>query len=253
MNLPETACFLQQIDILKPAYFEWRQRTADKQAAAHDKTPPQIMGQMVGALADTLAEITPAEAGDAIDAISEGKLSFVDRGANGQDFPAWAELGDRVRRWVMEQRSQKKSTRLAIARDPREAPRYRCLNCRDTGVVLVFNVFFVREFRSLFEAYNGACPKNFREICQHFATMHHGKHVTLPLSHVGICNCDGDQSHMCRAQLSDWMAGRMKSGRYPRGGTFEWRPDKCPIYPDGTDPGMFKALADWYASNPELF
>lgn len=251
MNLPETACFLQQVDILKPAYFEWRQRTAEKQAASHDKTAPQIMGQLVGALADVLADVTPSEAGDAIDAIGEGKLAFVDRGANGQDFPAWADLGERVRRWVMEQRAQQKAVK--IHRDPDAQPRYRCLNCRDGGVVVVFNVFFVREFRPVFETLGHKCPPNFRQTCNHFATMHHQKHVTLPLSHVGICNCDGDKTHICRAQLSDWLAGRLKAGRYPRGGTFEWKPEKCPIFPDGTDQGMFKALADWYASYPELF
>lgn len=251
MNLPETACFLQQVDILKPAYFEWRQRTAEKQAASHDKTPPQIMGQLVEALSKELADISSSEAGDAIDAISEGKLTFVERGANGQDFPAWAELGARVRRWALEQRSQRKA--IKVHRDDSNGPRYACLNCRDTGVVLVFNVFFVREFRPVFDTFGGAMPKDFRQQCQRFASMHHKNHATLPLSHVGICDCHGEQTQICRQQLADFKAGRLKSGRYPRGGLFEWRPEKCPIYPDGTDRGMFDALADWYAGNPELF
>lgn len=241
MNLQETACFVQQIDVIKPRYFEWRQAIAEQQAAAHDKTPPQIMGQLVEALSNELAELSSGEAGDAIDAITEGKLQLAE----------WADLGQRVRSWVVEQRAQRKASKLH--RDPADQPRYRCLNCRDTGVVLVFNVFFVREFRRVFEALGDKCPPNFRRTCNHFATMHHGKHVTLPLSHVGICDCDGDRSQYNRQQLSDWEAGRLKQGRYPIGGTFEWKPAKCPIFPDGTDEGMFEALAKWYAANRELF
>lgn len=241
MNLPECAQFVQLIDVARPNYNEWRLKKAAELSKSHGMTTEAAMSQMLRSIATELESVTPDEAQDVIEAVQSGQFAT----SFWSDFPAES------RAFVKQLRSQRAASARYQSRE--DEPRYNCLDCRDSGVVVVFNGFFVREFRATFAAMNGKCPRDFRQQCTAFARINAKNHC-VPLTHVGLCNCSCRRQMILAAELDKFLSGNRKGGQPPACGTFRWKPEICPVHPDGTNQSMFDALKKWYVDHPgDLF
>lgn len=233
MTYAETVDLVRQFGRFQPAYLGWQSEHAAKMAAQNGTKPQDEARAMLASMARTLAEVTTDEAAAALAAMEAGTLAV----------PPFGTLALAIRSHAMGERS----ARRAAERYDSE-PRYRCLACRDTGLVEVLNVDFVERFRATFARYQrdgfpprwvGAAYTTWRLACRG------------PMRHSALCGCDCRMAAVLRRELADFRDGTRrvngKAAGLPACGNAEYDPQRQPLANAGAS--LAETLAAWYAAH----
>lgn len=225
---------LETIDRMRPPYVEWRVAQAKKLAAAHGTTDREELRAMIDSFARTLAEIETDEAAAVVEGMELGRVAM----------PFWSELATAIRSSVMDDRH----SRRAAERSEREkSPRYKCLDCQDSGAVMVFYPPFIEWIRQRFEAYQASgFPLMWFENASRewYCKLNQGE-VKGPAEVSVACCCDGDNARIYQRQVSVMREtrGTAKPKRAAHPGV--WNPERQQL-----SKGLPEdELAAWYADH----
>lgn len=133
---------------------------------------------------------------------------------------------------------------------------YRCLTCRDEGLLVVINPSFMREYRGSFEfdVSEGRGAVGVYDRMKRFWRYHPEFPRLGPINHTAICNCGGDRSEVLRAELAKFRRGerinREKKNTPPAAGQ-QWHPGLSPPWPGPVDSAIWEAISGFY--NGRLF
>lgn len=138
MDLNATRRVMQRLAEAAPGWLNWRAETLEQQAEFASVPATEAARRMTELWQRNLADVQEQHALAAVDRLAIGEARL----------PPFGELPQHIRA---------EARRLAEATAPRpalayaaEGPRFRCLDCRDTGWVEVLNPAFVRRFRREF-------------------------------------------------------------------------------------------------------
>jgi hypothetical protein len=99
---------------------------------------------------------------------------------------------------------------------------YACLDCRDSGIVVVFSPEFVIDYRDYFEQENGVLPDGWYGVAYSWwRAKEQG-----PMVHVALCDCRSPRAIRLRAQLAIWNEDKGKRPKEQRRRT----PPACGLY-----------------------
>lgn len=235
MNHNETVDFVTQFARFQPSFADWQSKEANVLAARAGTTAVVESRAMLASMSRTLRNVTTDEAAGALAAMEEGRL----------DVPPFGSLALSVRGWAMNERSGK---RRAEGYDRENEQKFRCITCRDTGMVEVLNPSFVEWFRGTFAGYEAnGFPADWRGAAyREWRTQRKG-----PLRHSALCSCDCERARIMRDELEAYRKGeRRLKGEVlgpPACGVVEYVDGKTPL---ADAPVMFKeTLAAWYAEH----
>lgn len=209
MNYNETLDFLTQFERLTPAYAKWRTEQAHALAGMHATKPEDELRAMVASMARTLEDVTTSDAAEVLGGMETGQV----------EIPPYGGLAMAVRMASM----QNRDGRTAAARYDRESqPRYSCLDCRDSGIVEVFNPLFVHDYRATFMEYGGKLPADwYGPAYRWWLGQQRG-----PMIHVALCDCRCDARERLLVELNLARGGKRKLGNRPLGlpacGNYLW-------------------------------
>lgn len=205
MNVSETVDFLEQFDRLRPAYLDWRTKAAQRLAAEHGSDAASESHEMIAAVARGLDDISTDEAADVLTMLESGKV----------ETPIFSELVAFVRSNVTANRNGRIENQR-WSHDDRE-PRFECADCRDSGVVEVFNPEFVRELRVAWMESGGKLTgATFDQPQRQFygaAYSFWQPQRRGPLVHVALCDCSCPRRQRLDAELQSFEAGTRKDSR----------------------------------------
>ena len=246
MNISETAAYIEHLDRFRPDFVTWRDNQAKEMAAAHGTEKGAEVQGMLAAISKEWAEITIDEAMDALNDLYAGRASL-------PAYFDYAKIGETVRRIVVNGRQARQQAERYESHDGEH--RFECLDCRDTGVVIIFNPYFVRDFQETFLALKGSRGA-YAAVHKFWSSNCDPKLGAL--SHAALCDCACPRRQKLSVELEKFKAGqRVRRGESmgpPACGVHVWRRDWSPRYPSGIDSEIYEALAAFYAGKPrQLF
>jgi len=165
---------------------------------------------------------------------------------------------------------------------PEQEQRYRCLQCRDTGIVNVWNPNFVKAYEEKFKEIErvkidraivdkdskiGKILERFdpdEEIEHYQFTPPNWQSLAViwwrsyvdkggPIHHLACCNCDGEKTSVLDEQRRDWLRGerKRKDGSHqglPACGAAKYIPHTMPL----KTPLAYEDLLAWYSEDHEI-
>lgn len=132
---------------------------------------------------------------------------------------------------------------------------YRCLDCHDVGIAIVFNPHFVREYRGVFdlEREDGKPAAGIRERIHRFWRNHPEWPNLGPVNGAALCACDCEQTQRLSLEIDKFKRGerlnKEKKNTPPGCGTYRWKRLDAPLWPGPVDDEIFRALSAFYAGN----
>jgi hypothetical protein len=237
MNRNDALCLLTALDRFRPAYAEWRSEQANKLAAMHRTTIAEESRAMIDSIARTLSEVTTAEAAAVVEGMESGAVAV----------PFWGEMAATIRRESFADRRAREES----AAYSKPAERLTCLDCRDNGYVVIFNPYFVRDFRSEFERFDNIPPRFFALIVRWWRENADRQHLGA-ISHAALCDCSCKRQGILASELTKFERGERKTKKGepagpPACGTAHWNRHWSPVWPSNMDGELFDALARFYA------
>ena len=262
MTSAETTQIINRFKLLQPAYTDWLNQHARLLASDYGGDPAAAWDEMRASIARTLSTVTADEGAAVIGRMESGNLPI----------PPYGELALTILR-------EAKVGRQSANRFHVSEPTYRCLDCRDSGTVNVWNPSFVEAYRDEFSRVtrtefdrskkttakqfdlgrfdpNGLItawvydPPNWEYLASKWwRAKHDGKGG--PIHHAALCHCDGHRTEVLRQELASWCAGSRKNkngerASLPACGAAKYNPDKMPK----KTPCPFDDLTGWYATHP---
>lgn len=129
---------------------------------------------------------------------------------------------------------------------------YRCLTCLDGGVAVIFNPFFIRDYRSTWqqEQAEGQNSTGLHRRLLDWWRAHPRYPELGALSHVALCACSCRRRLILAEELRKYLAGERKDrqgfNRPPGCGPMEWKRADAPAWPGPMDGPIAEALGDFY-------
>ena len=163
---------------------EWRDRTLKMLAAQNGTTPHVEAAAMRASWHAALRTFDNDEVAEVLEGIESGAIPT----------PTFGEAHRAIASAVRDNRNGR---REAERRDREREPSYKCLSCRDTGLVEVVNPHFAEWFRESFNAFeHGGWPPNWHgEAYRDWRRQGRG-----PMLHSALCRCDSPRVAMMRAE-----------------------------------------------------
>lgn len=129
---------------------------------------------------------------------------------------------------------------------------YQCLICLDGGVAVIFNPWFIRDYRSTWqqERAEGHGDAGLHLRISAWWRSHPSYPELGALNHVALCRCSCRRRVRLAEELRKFKAGERKDkqgvNRPPGCGPMEWKPADAPAWPGPVDGAIAKALGDFY-------
>lgn len=242
MNLSETRDMVSVFDRMRPAYADWRMDQAKKLAAMHGTDAKTELRAIIEGMARALADIDNGEAADVLAEMETGSLLI----------PPYGDLSTTIRTHALEaRRGRREAERLHREHEPR----YRCLDCHDTGHVDVYNPAFLRWLRPTFETrrrtgltwYYRARSEWNRLVVQAVSDGVRGQQAA-PAEIGLVCRCDCQEALVFRRQLHAMVESLNARSEKPKRAAYigQWTPDRQCIIVDHAD-----ELVSWYSDHDD--
>lgn len=198
MDLDAVRRVMRRTSEVLPAWLQWRQDTLLAQSRfAGEAETAAAARRMAELWQRNLADVSEAEAGEVLDRIAVGQLTA----------PMYGELPVWLRRESLALRPTAEAERREL--QYAAEPRFRCLHCRDTGVVHCLDADFVTRFRTRFAAMT---DEDFADTTDgtwwHRAkAWHRAEHGTAKIEYAAACDCPAGLPR--RERQRSWQPDRM--------------------------------------------
>lgn len=259
MNRLEALETLKQFSRMQPRYTEWRSKRIKATADGNGTDVATEWSAMLDSVARTLSTIELTEADAVLRRMESGKTTI----------PPYGELPLTLLR-------ESKIARQGPTQNQNNQPKYRCLDCLDTGITNVWNPNFVEDFRDDFlkisrtefdrtKTGKGVFgldrfdpdqtiaawsydPPNWEHAAA--AWWRHQVDDGGPIHHVALCNCDCRRQQMLASELASYQSRdrRSKDGSQagpPACGLASYDPKTMPR----KTPMSFDDLHAWYGKH----
>lgn len=237
MNRNDAISLLTTLDRFRPTYAEWRSEQANKLAAIHRTNVAEESRAILDSIARTLADVSSEEAAIVIESMESGAVAV----------PFWGEMAATIRREAFADRRARQESAAYSER----SERLECLDCRDNGVVVIFNPYFVRDFQGEFEKFE-AMPLNFFALIVRWWRENADRPHLGALSHSALCDCNCKRRGILAQELAKFERGERKTKKGepagpPACGTAHWNRQWSPVWPSNIDAELFDTLKRFYA------
>jgi len=261
LNAEETTQVMQLFALIQPSYRDWKNKQARGMAVEYKNDPAAAWRAMKDSSVRTLSTVTLEEAKAVIGRMESGNLPI----------PPYGELALTILR-------EAKVGRQSANRFHVSEPTFRCLDCRDSGTVNVWNPSFVEAYRNEFAKVTRTeydrsqkfkpkqfdpnrfdpeglitawvyDPPNWEYLASKWwRAKHDGKGG--PIHHAALCHCDGHRTNVLRQELASWCAGTRKNkhgerASLPACGAAKYNAEKMPKKTSCP----FDDLTSWYATH----